>query len=176
MSPEDAGRLSVLFDIGGVVGGVVAGSLSDKYQTSALVAFSFLFASCPSMYIYSTQGDINMGFNLCLLALCGFCVNGPYALITTAVSADLGSHESLAGNEKALATVTAIIDGMGSVGAAIGPLLTGYVSEMKGGFSNVFLMLYLSAFAAGLFLAKLVWKDIKYLLRQSYQTRGNVQE
>ena len=34
----------------------------------------------------------------------------------------------MAGNEKALATVTAIIDGMGSIGAAIGPLLTGYIS------------------------------------------------
>lgn len=33
-----------------------------------------------------------------------------------------------AGNEKALATVTAIIDGMGSIGAAIGPMLTGYIS------------------------------------------------
>lgn len=27
----------------------------------------------------------------------GFFVNGPYALITTAVSADLGTHKSLAG-------------------------------------------------------------------------------
>ncbi|GFH21209.1 MFS domain-containing protein [Haematococcus lacustris] len=29
------------------------------------------------------------------MMLSGFCVNGPYALITTAVSADLGTHESL---------------------------------------------------------------------------------
>ena len=43
-------------------------------------------------------------------------VNGPYALITTAVSADLGTHKSLKGNSKALATVTAIIDGTGSIG------------------------------------------------------------
>jgi MFS family permease len=79
----------------------------------------------------------------------GFFVNGPYALITTAVSADLGTHASLAGNEKALATVTAIIDGMGSVGAALGPLATGYISEMPGGFDNVFFMLYGAATCAG---------------------------
>jgi len=48
--------------------------------------------------------------------LCGFMVNGPYALITTAVSADLGTHKTLQGNSKALATVTAIIDGTGSIG------------------------------------------------------------
>uniref|UniRef100_A0A3B3V059 Uncharacterized protein n=1 Tax=Poecilia latipinna TaxID=48699 RepID=A0A3B3V059_9TELE len=43
-------------------------------------------------------------------------MNGPYALITTAVSADLGTHESLRGNSRALSTVTAIIDGTGSIG------------------------------------------------------------
>jgi OPA family glycerol-3-phosphate transporter-like MFS transporter 1/2 len=51
-----------------------------------------------------------------LLLICGFFVNGPYALITTAVSADLGTHKSLKGNSRALASVTAIIDGTGSIG------------------------------------------------------------
>lgn len=53
------------------------------------------------------------------------------------------------GNEKALATVTAIIDGMGSIGAALGPTLTGYISSLPGGFNNVFYMLYISALCAG---------------------------
>jgi len=48
-----------------------------------------------------------------LLLFVGLMVNGPYALITTAVSADLGVHPSLQGSSKALATVTAIIDGTG---------------------------------------------------------------
>ena len=48
--------------------------------------------------------------------MCGAFVNGPYALITTAVSADLGTHPHLRGNARALATVTAIIDGTGSMG------------------------------------------------------------
>jgi MFS family permease len=55
----------------------------------------------------------------------GFLVTGPYSLITTAVSAELGQHPSLRGSSQALATVTAIIDGTGSIGAAIGPFLAG---------------------------------------------------
>ena len=55
----------------------------------------------------------------------GLLVNGPYALITTAVSAELGTHPSLRGSGKALATVTSIIDGTGSIGAAVGPFLAG---------------------------------------------------
>jgi MFS family permease len=101
----------------------------------------------------------------------GFFVNGPYALITTAVSADLGTHQSLAGNEKALATVTAIIDGMGSIGAAIGPLMTGYISELPGGFDNVFLMLYGAAASAGLLLTGLVFKEVRDMLRRRRKQR-----
>ena len=35
--------------------------------------------------------------NIALMMVAGFFVNGPYALITTAVSADLGSDQSLSG-------------------------------------------------------------------------------
>lgn len=89
----------------------------------------------------------------------GLLVNGPYALITTAVSTELGTHQSLRGSARALATVTAIIDGTGSIGkidfhakcsrqilinvwftgAAVGPLIAGTVSDY--GWENVFYML-----------------------------------
>ena len=61
----------------------------------------------------------------------GLLVNGPYALITTAVSAELGTHPSLRGSGKALATVTSIIDGTGSIGAAVGPFLAGALQVMN---------------------------------------------
>lgn len=48
--------------------------------------------------------------------IAGTFVNGPYALITTAVSAELGNKVA---NSHALATVTAIIDGTGSIGIRI---------------------------------------------------------
>jgi len=41
------------------------------------------------------HGRRSFSINVVLMMLGGFFVNGPYALITTAVSADLGSHESL---------------------------------------------------------------------------------
>lgn len=66
-----------------------------------------------------------------MLLMVGLLVNGPYALITTAVSAELGTHPSLRGSSMALATVTSIIDGTGSIGAAIGPYLAGAIPELK---------------------------------------------
>lgn len=159
LDAKQAGDLSTLFDVGGVAGGILAGHLSDKTGANALVATSFTMASVPFLYMYRYYGHISFLYNVALMMLCGFFVNGPYALITTAVSADLGSHECLQGNAKALATVTAIIDGMGSIGAAIGPMLTGYISE-AGGFDGVFVMLYLSATLAGLLLVQLCLKEV----------------
>lgn len=98
--------------------------------------------------------------NVILLIIVGVFVNGPYALITTAVSAELGTHPSLGDNSKALATVTAIIDGTGSIGAAVGPLLAGFMSRWMG-WHSVFYMLMVSDLFALLFLSRLVYRDLK---------------
>ncbi len=192
---QTAGNLSSLFDIGGVLGGIAIGYLADTSGASALVSWGFVLTSVPVLYMYRTYGHVSMTINVILMMSSGFFVNGPYALITTAVSADLvwrvaasctkcctctqpgmshhgphhtqGTHDSLQGNEKALATVTAIIDGMGSIGAAVGPMLTGYISELPGGFNNVFAMLYVAALSAALLLSKLVYKEVMDLTRAS---------
>lgn len=75
--------------------GVLAGHLSDKSGASATVATSFTLLSVPCLYLYRTVGYTSMAANVALMMLSGFFVNGPYALITTAVSADLGTHDSL---------------------------------------------------------------------------------
>lgn len=155
---EVAGDLSTLFDVGGIMGGIVAGLISDFTRGRASVCCVMLALGAPMMFVYNEYGSVNFAHSVGLLLVCGFFVNGPYALITTAVSADLGTHKSLRGNSKALATVTAIIDGTGSVGAAIGPLLTGVISPT--GWNNVFWMLIAADVFAMLFLIRLVTKEI----------------
>ncbi|XP_076895403.1 putative glycerol-3-phosphate transporter 1 [Bidens hawaiensis] len=158
LSSTASGNLSTLFDVGGVVGGILAGHISDRLNTRAITAASFTYCAIPALYLYRSYGHLSMPVNIILMLVIGMFVNGPYALITTAVSADLGTHKSLKGNAKALATVTAIIDGTGSIGAAIGPVLTGYISTQS--WSAVFTMLMGSAFVAGLFLTKLVVAEV----------------
>lgn len=126
--------LSTLFDVGGIVGAIVAGVISDKSDMPATTCVGMLLLSAPmvwtsfslyyviltvlkkQMFIYQKLSVLSIGVNMLLLLLVGLLVNGPYALITTSVSAELGTHSSLEGNSKALATVTAIIDGTGSIG------------------------------------------------------------
>ncbi|KAJ0983579.1 hypothetical protein J5N97_011834 [Dioscorea zingiberensis] len=158
LSDSTSGLLSTLFDVGGVVGGILAGHISDRLNARALTAATFMYCAIPALLLYRIFGGVSLFWNVILMLITGIFVNGPYALITTAVSADLGTHSSLNGNSRALATVTAIIDGTGSVGAAIGPLLTGYLSAKS--WSAVFIMLMLSAFVAGLLLTRLVVAEV----------------
>ncbi|KAL0627064.1 Glucose-6-phosphate exchanger SLC37A2 [Plecturocebus cupreus] len=221
-SAKEAGDLSTLFDAGGIIGGIMAGLISDYTNGRATTCCVMLILAAPMMFLYNHIGQDGItssigeeevasptrpwkrhhlggpmrlahmgapaggvagraegprvllpwgggcgwhlpltGLSLCvpvMLIVCGGLVNGPYALITTAVSADLGTHKSLKGNAKALSTVTAIIDGTGSIGAALGPLLAGLISPT--GWNNVFYMLISADVLACLLLCRLVYKEI----------------
>lgn len=165
LSDETAGNLSTLFDVGGVMGGVLAGHMSDKLNARATTAALFTYGAIPAMAMYRAYGGTSLWLNVGLLVVVGVFVNGPYSLITTAVSADLGTHERVQGNARALATVTAIIDGTGSLGAAMGPLITGYVSHGMG-WNAVFGMLTISAFVSGFLLTKQVALELKSRARR----------
>ncbi|KAL5223454.1 hypothetical protein ABZP36_010093 [Zizania latifolia] len=158
LSHKASGILSVVFDIGGVLGGISAGLLSDAIGARAVTSALFLFLSIPALILYRTYGSISMHHNIGLMLLAGYFVNGPYSLITTAVATDLGTQDAIKGNSRALATVSAIIDGTGSVGAALGPLLTGYISTR--GWNSVFFMLIVSISLALVFLIRLAKDEI----------------
>ncbi|XP_060909994.1 glucose-6-phosphate exchanger SLC37A1 isoform X1 [Labrus mixtus] len=158
LDAKKAGDLSTLFDVGGIVGGILAGVISDKLGKRATTCAVMLLLSAPTLYGFSMISEFGLGPTIGMLLVCGGLVNGPYSLITTAVSADLGTHKSLKGNARALSTVTAIIDGTGSVGAALGPLLAGLLSA--GGWDRVFYMLMTADFFALLLLLRLVTKEL----------------
>ncbi|XP_036207330.1 glucose-6-phosphate exchanger SLC37A1 [Myotis myotis] len=158
LDAKEAGELSTLFDVGGIFGGILAGVISDRLGKRASTCGLMLLLAAPTLYIFSTISKMGLEATIAMLLLCGALVSGPYALITTAVSADLGTHKSLKGSSHALATVTAIIDGTGSVGAALGPLLAGLISPS--GWNNVFYMLMFADACALLFLIRLIHKEL----------------
>lgn len=49
---QAAGVLSILFDVGGVAGGAIAGILSDGTGAPACVSTAFVFGSVPCMWLY----------------------------------------------------------------------------------------------------------------------------
>jgi len=175
---EQAGILADLFDVGGIVGGITCGILSDRTRKPATTCGIMLMMAVPCLFIYQALvkdwcpitaedgaplKDSCFWWNVAMTMIVGFFVNGPYCLITTAVSAELGQHPSLQGSSKALATVTALIDGTGSIGAAVGPLLAGALSS-NDNWDNVFYMLIASDVIALILLTRIIVREVRQIL------------
>lgn len=182
VNAKESAMMSTYFDIGGIIGGVLAGLVSDKSGMSATTCTTLLFLAIPTLFYYESSLsvlcplvqhngvpylDVCFITHTAFLMIVGILVNGPYALITTAVSAELGTHKSLMGSSRALATVTSIIDGTGSIGAAVGPFMAGYLSG-HGSWTSVFNMLMLSNVFALLCLSRLVKGELRRWQRRRY--------
>lgn len=155
---EQSAYLSVPFDLGGIVGAIAAGYLSDKLRKSGVICSIMLFFAIPSMFMFEQYAYISNAHNIIFQLIAGVLVNGPYALITTAISADLGSRVKGA---KAMATVAAIVDGTGSIGAAVGPLVAGrFQRGTDSDWHNVFVMLMASDLIAILCLTRITLKEL----------------
>ncbi|XP_055339749.1 glucose-6-phosphate exchanger SLC37A2-like isoform X2 [Paramacrobiotus metropolitanus] len=164
VTSDVAADMSTVFDLGGIVGGILAGLISDLSGGSATVCGVMFVFAAPLLYLLFIYGATSAAL-IALLFFSGLVVNGPYALITTAVSTDLGTHPSLTGNNKALATVTAIIDGTGSLGAAFGPLVAGLISVK--GWESVFYYLIVAQIVALLCLSRLIFREVRGWLRRT---------
>ena len=82
------------------------------------------------------------------MTLTGFFVGGAANIIGGACSADLGKAAVQLGMESAVSTVAGIIDGTGSVGAAVGQVAIPII-ETNIGWSQVFYMFMAMASLSG---------------------------
>eukprot|EP00794_Sanderia_malayensis_P009274 gene9274-10252_t len=152
-------ELSNFYDLGGIFGGIIAGVVSDRLGYRSPVVSTMLLLSMGSLFLYSNTGaqyDTNVG----LMTLTGFMIGGPANLISSAISADLGKQDALKTNLAALATVTGIIDGTGSVGAAIGQYLVPVINKAFG-WHTVFYFLIVMTFLSLVCLIPMMYRDAK---------------
>ena len=121
--------ISALYSVGMMPGGIVCGWVSDLYGgRRACVIATFMGLLCPLLLVFAMyMSVIPVVWLLFLLCVMGCLVGGPNNIITSAVAADLADDPSIKGNNKALGTVTGIINGSGSVTAAIGQLAIPYL-------------------------------------------------
>ncbi|GFS00852.1 sugar phosphate exchanger 3, partial [Elysia marginata] len=98
--------------------------------------------------------------NAALMAVVGFFTGGVSALISSAVSADLGCQKQLSGDDKALATVTGVIDGTGSVGAAVGQIAVPYLQTSLG-WHSVFYLFMICIFLTAVCVFPLFLRELR---------------
>ncbi len=149
---SDAGYLSTLFDFAGIAGVIVTGVLSDKVFKSRRAGISLLMmlamlASCVLLYF---SGGVSVWLFAICLALVGFTLYGPDALMSGAGAMDLGS-------KRGAVLAAGIINGMGSIGAIVQELAIGDSYDKTGGNLGPIFAMLLAASAASAIAIGVVW-------------------
>ena len=113
-------------DVGGLIGSTTIGFLSDlTYGKRSPVTMASLLLSILIVFILVINYDAITYSKLMLdIFFFGLFFQGVANTIVGACSADMGKGSGNS-NERAVATVTGIIDGTGSIGASIGQFMVG---------------------------------------------------
>eukprot|EP00347_Sterkiella_histriomuscorum_P015299 403357549 len=160
---ETASCVSML-DIGYVIGGVIIGYVSDlMYCRRVPVAvFSIVIATLLHIILVYLDAKMKIWFFFHIFLL-GMLMGGAIAIVSGISCTDLGKMKELKSSEKSVATVTGIIDGIGSFGAAIGQILIG-VCEQYFGWNSVFLMMSVMVFLGAAPLLRSFKREMKEVI------------
>lgn len=174
-----ADQLSVWYDWGGIAGGILGGLLSDHYFSRTSVVVTMLVASMAALFGYA-HSPKDLFINAVLMGVAGFFIGGPANLISAAISADLGRCPEVRGSSEALATVTGIVDGTGSVGASLGQLLIPAIEEKLNWMAVFYMFIFMMLCTCLCLIPPLVREIVKYrrerLAGYERLSRGNQEE
>lgn len=142
-APSTAGYLSVAFEVGGIVGVVGMGLVTDSRRHVSRPAFAAatLVALCGVLVLYMRLAPLGVAPNALGLALVGAFLFGPDSLLSGAVAQDEGGPH-------AAATATGLVNGIGSLGAILQGALNAWVSRAFGWRAVFFVFVALSFVAA----------------------------
>lgn len=145
LSYTTASLVSMMYDIGMFTGGIVGGYLSDRMGKRSPVILSMICGSVVLPFVLLSPISDPVVLSL-LLLLVGVVSGGPQILISGCVAVDLA--DSSRGNRSLAATVSGIIDGSGSGGAALLQYIVGMMllcdtseEDVQCSWGNVFVVL-----------------------------------
>ncbi len=141
-----AGYYSTSFEIGGVLGTMGLGALSDRLAgaSRSLLCAASLVGLAIALFAYAKLGGSSHAANFAVMAVVGALLYGPDTLLSGAAAQDLGGP-------RAAALAIGMINGFGSIGAVSQEFITRAVSHAYG-WNAVFYVLLVSAVAAALLL------------------------
>ncbi|XP_078482380.1 sugar phosphate exchanger 3-like [Ciona intestinalis] len=156
-----ADDVSTWYDVGGIIGGIVFGVITDRFENRAPVLVGMLVVAPFTVWGYERSPN-NVAINSVLMSLIGIFVGGASNIISSAVTAELGKQPAVGQNVDALATVTGILDGTSSIFAAVGQYLVAVIQTHLGWdwvFYSFIIMIILSLVC----LIPMITNDVKTL-------------
>jgi OPA family sugar phosphate sensor protein UhpC-like MFS transporter len=138
-----AANVSSSFEVGGVLGTIGMGFLSDRFRSvpRSVFASAWLVLLAGALYLYVQVGGLGMGVNFAAMALVGALLFGPDSLLSGAAAQD-------AGGKYAAGVAAGMVNGIGSVGAILQEALTRGVSARYGWDKLFYVFVGLALFSA----------------------------
>lgn len=125
-SKEQAGYFSTPFEVGGIIGTIIIGWLTDRYFTRnrSRLTVPVLIGLAGALLLYQVVGPSGKVANALSLALVGFLLFGPDALISGAAAQDVGGPG-------ATGSAAGIINGLGSIGGMLSGIITPFYKKAE---------------------------------------------
>jgi OPA family glycerol-3-phosphate transporter-like MFS transporter len=148
-SDSDAGYTSSVYELIGFLGVLIAGYASDKlFQARRFpVGSLMLLGLALILLLHPTLSQYGMLVNAISIGIIGIMTYGPDALMSGAAAMDIGS-------QRGAATAAGVINGMGSIGQLLSPLLVAHVAESMGWNRLFYIFVVFSLISAGLLATK----------------------
>lgn len=119
--------LITLFEVSGIISSIVAGSISDKLNSRIKVVITMVISIMPIFLLFRFGDENSVWIYYFLVPASGCLIIACSNLVSSCVATDLAHHTESIKNTHAMATVTGIIDGTGSLGAACGQFFIGWI-------------------------------------------------
>lgn len=147
-----ANYLSTSFEIGGVVGSIAIGALSDRLPRvpRALLGLVGLVCLAGALFGFGLLGHASAWVLFAAMALIGALLFGPDTLLSGAATQDLGGT-------RAVSTATGFVNGVGSIGAILQAYVTVEVSKRFGWNALFVAFLLFALLGAACLVPVLVW-------------------
>lgn len=167
--------LIVIFDLSGILASIVAGVVSDKVESRGIIVMFMLIIVMPVILLFKFGGPDTIWIYYLLIPISGGFLNACSNLITSCVATDLAHHTETLEHTHAMATVTGIIDGTGSMGAACGQFFIGWIQEYSWDYVFYFMVTIgcvgITILASNLIATQAKFSQLKHkLLSQDQET------
>ncbi|CAI2365303.1 unnamed protein product [Moneuplotes crassus] len=165
-SHKGIGYLAISYDIGTIIGSVILGKLSDIiYHKRAPIAFAGCLAGSTFFMLVILQPS----YIMITIFFVGFFVGGVFNIVAATAAADIAKSNEMDPRDKALATISGIYDGCGSIGSAFGSLVISSIRNAS--WNGVFVFLSSCIFLASFPIFKVMIHEIKEIFSLREQKR-----
>lgn len=123
VAKDHAGYYSLAFEVGGILGSLAAGTISDRMKRRGLIAVVMLLGLSGSLY-FAAEARSLIEF-VVVVGACGFFLFGPDALVSAIAAQDLGGVDGVG-------RASGFINGVGSVGGLCQGFVTVVLVEAYG--------------------------------------------